>query len=288
MINESLFGKEDLIKRINNLPSTKYKDISQVLDSIEHNLIEHNERISSLPFMKYLNDEEKRVCFKELTQCSNIPIPLNTNLFGPETALDIVYFITSGLIKLSSKVLKHDSKSNDEKEKPFQLLTIGDMLGELEIFKDHNHKTVCTATAVLEDAECIGIKKNEFKLLMEKNPKIFKWFCEQLSLKIIRQGIEWNSQDDFIKLLFALVIICDNPAFTKNRKSITITANQEELGKIIGINRHKIGRYLGLLEKIDIVIKGRDEYTIINPIKLKENCIKIDTNGLFTYLYNRA
>jgi len=303
--DEMFFQRELKLKlqnKIEELDESDYVEALQAMDSLIKERNRYNKLIkklpqiiTTLPFMKVLSISDKIKCCKILSDentCKFEKIDENNNLFEPGEEFSKVFFITKGLIKLSSKSIQNEKKNEKKDEEPFSLLSIGDVIGELESLNGDSNKTVCTAKAVLEDVEGISISKDAFKILLKNIPSIYKWLHLYLSTKIVRQGIEWNSQDKYVKVLFTLAIACGNPAFKKSDNDIAIRASGDEFGDIIGTYRqdvknilHQIEGELNKIKKNTIIIEGPN-ITIKYPDILKNKCKELDSEQRFTRLYS--
>lgn len=127
-------------------------------------------------------------------------------------------------------------------------------------------------TKAIYDMEVLEFTKDEFKMMMETNPKlnasVVEWFSMYTNLLLYDMAHqEYNNS--FIKLCNLLYLISSNDV--KNDRGI-VNMTQEDLSDILGMSRVNLTRCLSQLRTENIVQTHRNYIEVIDPEALARHC----------------
>lgn len=127
-------------------------------------------------------------------------------------------------------------------------------------------------TKAIYDIEVLEFTKDEFKTMMESNPKlnasVVEWFSMYTNLLLYDMAHqEYNNS--FLKLCNLLYLISSNGV--KNDRGF-VHMTQEDLSDILGMSRVNLTRCLSQLRNEQIVVTHRKYVEIIDPEALVRHC----------------
>lgn len=171
----------------------------------------------------------------------------NECIFKEEDIADKLYLISKGRVKINKY-------SKDGKEQILYLLTEGDFVGDINLFKEDLHKFNALA---LEPTEICTLSKSEFDSILKSNPNITLKMLQILSTKVVslETTIETLSTNDVESKLVNLLLNLINKFGTHNDNKIILDMplSREDLANYIGTSRETVSRKLSTLQNQGVI-----------------------------------
>lgn len=191
------------------------------------------------------------------------------SLFLEGENINSIFIVSKGAIKLIK------STSNG-KEQIVNILNVGDLVGEANIFGKEKNSRV--SGIAINESEVFEISKSDLDKLIENNPSILIKLLTGLSNKIIHlQNLTANLSENNANSRIACMLIEFLDKYKVNDSeslSINLPINRGEMANYCGVTRETISRKLSSYEKANIIkLKGK-KLTILNKELLEGLILK--------------
>lgn len=187
----------------------------------------------------------------------------NSTVFVEGQQLSTVYFIQSGIIKIT-KV------ENNGNEQVICLLQKGEMFPHVGFFDDSPYPgTAQTIT----DCELLAISMDDFVRLLDSNPLIAKSVMKMMDKRLLQmqrrlQGvISGDVHRKVVKSLLQLVEDCG--IFKEEGVYIPIPLTHQDFANMLGMSRESVNRVLNHLKKDQLLDINRKGILIYNLDELQ-------------------
>ncbi|MFD2445137.1 Crp/Fnr family transcriptional regulator [Bacillus sp. CGMCC 1.16607] len=214
--------------------------------------------VRSVPVFKGLGDEE--------VQSLNQVVKSQTYhkgeyIFREGEPSETLFVVHKGTIKVS-KV------SDEGKEQILRILFPGDFIGQYSLMENKKHYA---DAEVLEETTVCHLQKNDFKLILERNPVMAMNFMMALS-ELLQMADEWIGTISLLeverRLAKALLLF-----FEKENKEeyFELPVPKKDFASLIGATPETLSRKLVHLQTLHVInLDGRRGIHLLNVDKLKE------------------
>jgi CRP/FNR family cyclic AMP-dependent transcriptional regulator len=208
--------------------------------------------------------------FSEYGKKANFPN--KSFMIRPNDMLDTLFFIRSGMAKLS--IL-----SESYKEHTYFFYGPGSIFPVKCTMLDFSLESNIVFSAI-SDVEAIALSPAQFRILLCRNPELavaaIDYFCKYGNALMIKalSSIEYSSYDRICDFLY-LYNNC------KPQKDNCVEFSQEEIASITGLSAVQVSRVLQDLRQNNIVKTKRGKIIINDPHQLNNCCTELANNGYY-------
>jgi CRP-like cAMP-binding protein len=214
--------------------------------------------VRSVPVFKGLNQDEVR----DLGQVvKSRTYTKGDYIFREGDLSDCLVVVHKGTIKVS--------KFSDEgKEQILRILFPGDFFGQYALLENKKHYA---DAEVLEDTTVCLLHKNEFKLILERNPGMAMNFMMALS-ELLQMADEWIGTISLLeverRLAKALLLFFEKE---NEKEFFMLPVPKKDFASLIGATPETLSRKLVHLQSIHVLeLDGRRGIRLLDIKKLKE------------------
>jgi CRP-like cAMP-binding protein len=214
--------------------------------------------VRSVPVFKGLNNEE--------VDALNQVVKSRTYhkgefIFREGDSSDTLYVVHKGTIKVS-KV------TEEGKEQIIRILFPGDFFGQYALLENKKHYA---DAEVLEDTTVCHLHKNDFKIILERNPAMAMNFMMALS-ELLQIADEWIGTISLLeverRLAKALLLFFERE---NGGEYFQLPVPKKDFASLIGATPETLSRKLVHLQSIDILeLDGRRGIRLLDIDKLRE------------------
>ncbi|TCK90510.1 Crp/Fnr family transcriptional regulator [Natranaerovirga hydrolytica] len=179
--------------------------------------------------------------------------------------------VSNRLYIINKGSLKVYNYNKEGKEQIFYILSEGDFLGDLNLFKEDVFEYYAQA---LEDTYLCTLSRDDFMSILKDNPeinqKILDYAYERItSLEHLIQTL--NSKDVNARLASLLINISKHFGITtKEGVEISLPLSREDMANYLGLTRETVSRHLSHLQHDNIIqLIGSKKVVIKNFNELK-------------------
>jgi len=211
-----------------------------------------------------LSDAELRMIFRILQVKT---VPAGTPIFHEGEAGEAVYFVSSGMVKISTAAV-------DGKEKIIHFMQAGQVFGEVVLFESGPYPA--TATAVEDSA--IGILRNrDLFLVLKENNDLAVSLLRLLSRRLRMAQSQLRDlalKDAFTRVgELVLQLAAQSGDLRPEGTHLPLSATREDLANLAGTTRETFTRMLGELKREGLIRVVRGGLLIPDIARLRERLL---------------
>ena len=187
----------------------------------------------------------------------------NSLVIKPGDKIESVYFMKSGYVRAYSKAPSGENTLNIFK--PLFLISI------IHFYTSSKNDLYLRA---ITSAEIYIVPKQEFKKLIDKNPKvsaiIMDFFFGSLLLYLTNQGNIINGSAINKVASVLLQMVHDYGDVKNGQLIVNFPATHRIVASLIGLTRETTSVQMSKLQKLGIISTKRTQFTVLNLAKLKD------------------
>lgn len=212
--------------------------------------------VKNVPIFKGLNDEE--IC--QIQQAVNSQTYQKGEYIFQEGELsDTLYIVHKGMVKVSKL-------SDEGKEQIIRLLFPGDFFGQYALLENKQHHG---QAEVLEQASVCSIHKEDFRLILERNPNIAMKYMMVLSERL-QAADEWISAISLLEVERRLAKALLSFYEKEQKLSFELPVSKKDFASLIGTTPETLSRKLVSLQELKLLkLNGRKGIQLFDIAELK-------------------
>jgi CRP-like cAMP-binding protein len=185
-------------------------------------------------------------------------------IFEEGAAGDLLFIIKSGVVKISKEAA-------DGRVKTLALLNVGEIFGEMSVLSEEARSA---NAETLTETSCAVIKRDDFHMLVEKNPSISLHIIRTLIDRLIQADRQiknlalGNSRAKIADILLQLSNEFGGEGSASDKVGVRLT--HQELADLAGLARETTTKLLNEFVKDDSIILKDREIEILDKKKLEQ------------------
>lgn len=217
--------------------------------------------VSKISLFSHLHREDMTTVLKKIDRKT---YKKGEFLFTPGDTAERLWIVNEGSVKVFRYTI-------DGKEQILYLLTEGDFLGDLNLFKENRYEYY--ASALESTRLCTLTRKNFQQILLEVpaiNEKILAYAYDRIS-SLEKQIQTVTSKDVSLRLANFLLHFSRHFGIKKGDIiEITFPISREDIANYLGLTRETVSRQLSQFQQMDLIaMEGNKKVTILDLEELR-------------------